>query len=72
MIEQPSATLCRCGGLLASCADCRGWLIANSVRIATAIEWWHIRAVELKQDVGVTWGADAAEANDLAYFECWR
>jgi hypothetical protein len=65
-------TRCRCGHLLAACADCRDWLIANSPRIATALEWWYIKAVELRQDVSVTWGADTAEADDLAWFMAGR
>jgi hypothetical protein len=72
MIEQPDVTLCRCGVQLAFCADCRGWLAENSARIADAIEWWHIRTVEHGLDPGPVWGADAAEADDLAYFECGR
>ena len=57
------ATLCRCGGLLASCADCRGWLVANSVRIANAWAWTvnHPR-------VHVDFGGEAAELNDLGCY----
>ncbi len=39
---------------------------------ARAMQWWYVRAVELGQDVGVTWGVDAAEADDLAYFKAGR
>jgi hypothetical protein len=62
-------TTCRCGHLLAACADCMGWMRENSLRIATAWEWWYIKAVELGVGLGQEWGADAAEADDLAYFE---
>lgn len=65
-------TRCRCGHLLAACADCRGWMEANGARIATAMEWWFIRAVECHIDVGVTWGADAAEQEDLGVYMARR
>jgi hypothetical protein len=72
MIEQPSATLCRCGGLLASCADCRGWLVENSSRIAGNWEWWFVYCIENGLEPKQQWGVEAAEADDLAYFACWR
>ena len=55
-------TRCRCGHLLAACADCRDWLTANSPRIAFHIEWWYIKVLELGEDPGTVWGSDAAEA----------
>jgi hypothetical protein len=45
-----------------------GWMRDNSSRIATAWEWWWIKAVELGQEIGSQWGSDAAEADDLAYY----
>jgi hypothetical protein len=65
-------TRCRCGHLLAACADCRDWLIANSPRIATAWEWWFIRAIEHGDPIGTAWGADAAEADNLEFYLSWR
>lgn len=66
-------TACRCGHLLAACADCRGWLIEHSPRIAFEFEFWYIRAVENDNgDVDGTWGADAAEADDRAYYLAGR
>lgn len=65
-------TTCRCGHLLAACADCRGWLEIHASRIATAIEWWYIKAIELGQEPGTAWGSDAAEKDDLAYFMSWN
>jgi hypothetical protein len=62
------ATLCRCGHLLAACADCRDWLSDHAPRIAAAWEWWWIKALELGVGLGQEWGADAAEADDLAYY----
>jgi hypothetical protein len=61
-------TRCRCGHLLAACADCRGWLGENSPRIATAWEWWWIKVMEMGIGLGQEWGADAAEADARAYF----
>ena len=44
MIEMPSATLCRCGGQLALCADCMGWMREHSPRIEAnwrvLLKWW--------------------------------
>lgn len=70
---QRDQTSCRCGHLLAACADCRDWLSTNIVRIQSDMEWWYIKAVELQQtDIGVTWGVDAAEAEALAYYKSVR
>jgi hypothetical protein len=65
---QHDQTSCRCGHLLAACADCRGWLLENSPRIAFHIEWWYIKALEMGQSPGAVWGSDAAEADDRAYY----
>lgn len=65
-------TLCRCGHILDSCSDCRGWLIENSVRIANQREWWHIKVLSHGQAIGSQWGTEAAEADNIAYFESWR
>jgi hypothetical protein len=69
---QPTGTLCRCGHLLECCADCQGWLAQHSARIAFNIEWWYIQALEMGKDPAATWGSDAAEADDLAYYLNWR
>jgi len=68
---QHDQTSCRCGHLLAACADCRGWLVDHSPRIAGAWRWFVDRycwstAYDLRWDVDA---ANAAEADDLAYFE---
>jgi hypothetical protein len=64
----PDQTRCRCGVLLASCADCRGWLIDNSPRIALGWEWWFIRTIERGFDIAGTQIADTAELEDLGVY----
>ncbi len=63
-------TLCRCGHLLDCCADCRGWLIAESPRIADSWAWW-LRtfgdAIPIRRRF-----AQAAEADNLAHFMAAR
>lgn len=54
-------TKCRCGHMLAACADCRGWWAENGQRIADEFEWWYVRALELGKEIGTQWGAEAAE-----------
>lgn len=62
-------TSCRCGHLLAACADCRGWLGEHSPRIEGSWRWfintycwtpayitrWDVRAADLAEehDLGV-------------------
>ena len=65
---QHDQTACRCGHLLAACADCRDWLTYNSARIAR--DWWW--RLERNQWGGTLWAADAAEAEAIAHFESWR
>lgn len=63
---------CRCGHILECCADCMGWLRDHSARIEASWRWFTNKAV-----FGVYIAAgqryiDAAEADDLAYFEAGR
>lgn len=37
---QHDQTSCRCGHLLAACADCRGWLVDHSPRIVSSWRWF--------------------------------
>jgi hypothetical protein len=62
-------TRCRCGHLLAACADCRDWLIEHSPRITVNWRAWFVVAILQQREYKHVWGADAAEADDLAYFE---
>jgi len=66
-MRAPTGTLCRCGHLLECCADCRGWLVANSPRIANAWAWTinHPR-------VHIDFGGEAAELNDLGVYMARR
>lgn len=63
-------TRCRCGHLLDCCADCRGWLVENSPRIADAWEWtlyvWFARPDWFK--IPAQAAADDAEFCDRVAF----
>jgi hypothetical protein len=67
MIEHDQ-TACRCGGLLASCADCRGWLLEHSPRIAHAWRFafyvWGRPWMRLADQPD----ADSMEENRLGFF----
>lgn len=70
MIEH-DLTMCRCGVLLASCADCRSWLIAESPRIEAQWQvlcrWWG-RGMQ----IDTIQAADHAEGFYRAYYLLWR
>ncbi len=65
---QYDQTSCRCGHLLAACADCRDWLTEHSARIAVQMHAWFVVAVMQQRKYKWVWGADSAEADDLAYY----
>ncbi|MFI4977576.1 MAG: hypothetical protein ACHQC8_02695 [Solirubrobacterales bacterium] len=50
------------------CADCRGWLLEHSVRVAGNWEWWFVHRLENGIEPPQEWGCDAAEADDLRYY----
>ena len=60
MIEQPTATLCRCGVSLDLCADCRQWHAANAPRIDRK---WHMIldtwGDTVAMDAGLVWTPSA-------------
>ena len=62
-------TQCRCGHYLECCADCRGWLVEHSPRIVAGWRWFVTNRVGTPLRWGDLGSADAAEADDLAYFE---
>jgi hypothetical protein len=61
-------TRCRCGHLLAACADCRDWLIEHSARIAAGWRWY----VNTRPSLARVHMADAAEADNDAWYEGGR
>lgn len=64
-----SQTRCRCGHLLAACADCRDWLIDHGPRIASAWRWYvNCVAIGDTHRIAGTDHADAFERADLAYY----
>jgi hypothetical protein len=59
-------TACRCGHLLAACADCRDWLSEHGSRIEAG--WrWYVNHLGYVVPAGLS-RSDAAEAADRAYF----
>lgn len=61
-------TTCRCGHLLAACADCNGWLSEHSVRIEHGWRWYVNVAIAGGRVPAGTINADAAEAYDREYY----
>lgn len=70
---QRDQTSCRCGHLLAACADCRGWLVDHSRRIESSWRWFVNRALERPGWVAAGQDmVDEVEAYYLAYYESQR
>jgi hypothetical protein len=67
--HEPSRTKCYCGSSpsFEFCSDCRDWLLANSLRISAAWRFWLETPIRWWGD-----GADAAEADDRAFYESVR
>lgn len=70
---QHDQTSCRCGHLLAACADCRGWLVDHSPRIEGAWRWFvnHLCWTSIYAEGGMqryARAADLAEENDLGVY----
>ena len=61
-------TACRCGHLLAACADCNGWLVEHSPRIAGAWRWYFLSYVGTSHLPAGIRGADLAEDDDRAFY----
>lgn len=66
------ATLCRCGHILECCADCRDWLADNSARIERAWRFFTRQLCGTGAWPAIFRTFDAAEADNLAYFESVR
>ncbi len=65
---QREQTSCRCGHLLAACADCRDWLAEHSPRIAAGWRWYVGHVVGFAYLPAGARLADTCEAEDRAYF----
>ncbi len=66
---QHDQTACRCGHLLAACADCRDWLTEHSPRIVACWRDWLNFWID---DYKWMRGADAAEADNLTHYLAGR
>jgi len=60
-------TACRCGHLLAACADCNGWLVENSPRIEASWRWYVNNRTWRPAGQGLT---EYLEGENIAEF--WR
>jgi hypothetical protein len=65
---QHDQTSCRCGHLLAACADCMGWMREHSPRIAASWRWYVTHVVGMAYQPAGQLFADHAERDDRAYF----
>lgn len=65
-------TRCRCGHLLAACADCCGWLVDHSPRIEASWRWYVNASLAGGWQPAAVKVVDEVEAYYIAYHESQR